>query len=312
MKHVFRQSSIGSRRGFRSSSSSRHRSGDGERRIFNDTGKKIAATFGIGAIAVAGVLSTSVQAAGRWDAPPPPPPPLPRGRFEGVRDPPPPPQSSGNFGTALKMTGFAILLGGAAFLVSRYRICAPNELLCVYGATTGSGPKIVTGGGTFVWPIVQGYRYLSLEPFAIEIGLHGALSAEKVRVNVPSAFTIAISTDESIDRNAITRLLDMDEDQVRHQSEEIILGQLRSVIASMSIDEINRDRIKFEDNIRDHCEKELKKIGLGLINVNIINIEDESGVIEAMGKKAAAEAVQKAIVDVALHEKEGTSLSTYI
>ena len=124
-------------------------------------------------------------------------------------------------------------------------------------------------------------------------------------MNVPSAFTIAVSNDGHVEMQAIKRLLDMDEAQVRHQSEEIILGQLRSVIASMSIDEINRDRIKFESNIRDHCEQELQKIGLGLINVNIINIEDESGVIEAMGQKAAAEAVQKAVVDVALHEKEG-------
>jgi len=261
----------------------------------------------IGGVAAAFGLGTTAYAAGRWEAPPPPPPPIGNNskKYSNEYSDPPPRNNRDNFGTVMKIFGIGTLLGLGAFLVSRYRICQPNELLVVYGATAGTGPKVVTGGGTFVFPIIQGYRYLSLEPFAIEIGLHGALSAEKVRVNVPSAFTIAVSNDGEVEMQAIKRLLDMDEEQVRHQSEEIILGQLRSVIASMSIDEINRDRIKFEENIRGHCEQELKKIGLGLINVNIINIEDESGVIEAMGQKAAAEAVQKAIVDVALHEKEG-------
>ena len=156
-----------------------------------------------------------------------------------------------------------------------------------------------------MWPIIQDYRHLSLEPFAIEVPLQKALSKEKVRVSVPSVFTLAIGTDKKIMEAAALRLLDMLPEDIEHQAEEIITGQLRQVIASMSIDEINADREKFETAVRTHSERELNKVGLVLINVNITNIEDDSGLIEAMGKKATAEVVQKAIVDVAIAERQG-------
>lgn len=171
--------------------------------------------------------------------------------------------------------------------------------------TGAKGPKLVHGGGTFVYPVIQESRFLSLEPFSIDLALTGALSAEKVRVDVPSAFTLGISTEPAMMMRAAERLLDMGDDAIYHQSQEIIMGQMRSVIASMTIEEINKDRAKFETNVREHCATELNKLGLALINVNITNIEDSSGVIVAMGKKATAQVVQQAIIDVATHEKEG-------
>ena len=118
--------------------------------------------------------------------------------------------------------------------------------------------KLVHGGGTFVWPIIQEFRALHLEPFAVEVPLEKALSLEKVRVSVPSVFTLAIGTSENIMYNASLRLLDMDHEGIEHQALEIITGQLRQVIASMTIEQINRDRERFEDTIRSHVGKELK------------------------------------------------------
>jgi len=221
-----------------------------------------------------------------------------------------------NTSKGLMVVGAGCALSFLAFALTRYKRCSPNEVLVVFGqvgkggGVTGTGKtafngKLVHGGGTIVWPIIQDYRQLSLEPFAIEIPLHKALSKEKVRVNVPSVFTLAVGDDPEILEKAALRLLDMEPEDIEHQANEIITGQLRQVIASMSIDEINADREKFESTIRRHSEKELNKIGLCLINVNITNIEDDSGLIEAMGKKATAEVVQKAMVDVAIAERHG-------
>src|SRR5690606_5324015 len=169
----------------------------------------------------------------------------------------------------------------------------------------GAPARCIHGGAAFVWPLIQDYEYLSLEPIQIDIPLSDALSIENIRVKVPSVFTVAIGTTPEIMQNASVRLLGLDQNQIKKQAEDIIFGQLRQVIASMRIEDINRDRDGFLHNIQNSLEPELKKIGLVLINVNIKDITDESGYIEAIGKKAAATAVQQARGDVAEQEKLG-------
>jgi flotillin len=144
-----------------------------------------------------------------------------------------------------------------------------------------------------------------LEPIQIEIPLRGALSIENIRVNVPSVFTVAIGTQPDVMTNAAIRLLDLSVEEIRKQAEEIIFGQLRQVIASMKIEDINRDRDTFLQHIQNSVEPELKKIGLVLINVNITDITDESGYIDAIGQKAASQAIQQARADVADEVKQG-------
>jgi len=192
-------------------------------------------------------------------------------------------------------------------LMQRYKRCPSNRVMVIYGKYTGSpsGTRCLHGGARFVLPLVQDYDFLSLEPIQIEIPLKGALSMENIRVNVPSVFTVAVGTDAPTMANAAIRLLGLNTHDVKQQAADIIFGQLRQVIASMRIEDINRDREKFLHSIQTSLEPELQKIGLVLINVNITDITDESGYIEAIGRKAAAEAVQKAKVDVALQEKDG-------
>lgn len=198
------------------------------------------------------------------------------------------------------------LVSTAFAYASRYKRCPSNRILVIFGQMTGSASATcVHGGGKFVWPIVQDYAFLSLEPIQIEVPLQDALSAENIRVNVPSVFTVAIGTEPQIMQNAAIRLMGLNVGSIRKQAEDIIFGQLRQVIASMQIEDINRDREQFLQSIQTSLEPELKKIGLVLINVNITDITDESGYIEAIGQKAASEAVQKARGDVAEQEKIG-------
>jgi flotillin len=156
-----------------------------------------------------------------------------------------------------------------------------------------------------VWPIVQDYAYMSLEPLVIEIPLEGALSLNNIRVNVPSTFTVGISKVPVLMSNAAERLLGLGAQAIREQAQDIILGQLRLVIATLSIEEINKDREKFMSLINENVAQEVNKIGLELINVNIRDITDESGYIVAIGQRAAAEAINRAKVEVAGQEREG-------
>jgi flotillin len=194
----------------------------------------------------------------------------------------------------------------ALLLFNRYKRCPSNRVLVIYGKVGGGNTaRCIHGGAAFVWPLVQDYSFLNLEPIQIEVPLKGALSIENIRVNVPSVFTVAIGTDPEVMQNAAIRLLGLGTDDVQQQAEHIIFGQLRQVIASMRIDDINRHREHFLQNIQTSLEPELKKIGLVLINVNITDITDESGYIQAIGKKAASQAVQQASIDVAQQEKLG-------
>ncbi len=202
--------------------------------------------------------------------------------------------------------GGLILLLVGGFLLSRYKRCPSNRILVIYGKVgKGKSAKCVHGGGAFVLPIIQDWKYLHLNPLPIEIDLRGALSKQNIRINTPSTFTVGISTHPEVMTNAAERLLNLTDDEIRSQAVDIILGQLRLVIATMSIEKINQDREEFLGKINDYVTGELKKVGLELINVNIRDITDESGYIEAIGKKAAAEAINMARVEVAQQEKTG-------
>ena len=192
------------------------------------------------------------------------------------------------------------------FLASRYKRCPSDRILVIYGRVgRGESAKCIHGGGAFVWPLIQNYSYLSLTPMTIGIPLQNALSMQNIRINVPSTFTVGVSVDSAIMNNAAERLLRLPPREIEEMAKEIIFGQLRLTVASLTIEQINQDRESFLESIRKNVEPELNKIGLYLINVNITDITDESDYIESIGKKAASEAINKAKVDVAEQEKLG-------
>jgi flotillin len=204
-----------------------------------------------------------------------------------------------------------VLFITAVWLLSRYRRCPSDKILVVYGKIgedrhgAGLAAKCYHGGGAFVWPIIQDYSYLELAPMPIDIKLEGALSQQNIRVNTPSTFTVGISTEPGVMENAAERLLGMDHRAIQELSKDIIFGQMRVVIATMPIEDINTDRDKLVEKISNGVEVELKKVGLRLINVNVQDITDESGYIEALGKDAAARAINEAKIKVAQKERDG-------
>jgi len=199
-----------------------------------------------------------------------------------------------------------LFISAVLYLASRYKRCPSDRILVKYGKVgKDQSAMCIHGGGTFVLPLIQDYAYLSLTPMTISIPLQNALSLQNIRINVPSTFTVGVSTDKGIMNNAAERLLRLPPRDIEEMAKEIIFGQLRLTVASLTIEQINQDRESFLESIRKNVEPELNKIGLYLINVNITDITDESEYIESIGKKAASEAINKAKVDVAEQEKLG-------
>lgn len=206
------------------------------------------------------------------------------------------------------LIAFMILLTVAV----RYKTCPPDKILIIYGKIspnpdgTYRSAKCVHGGASFVMPFFQKYTFMDLTPLAISVDLKSALSKQNIRIDVPSIFTVGVSTDPGIMQNAAERLRMLSLQQISDLARDIIFGQLRLVIATMNIEEINADRDKFLEAISRNVEGELKKVGLRLINVNVTDITDESGYIIALGKEAAAKAINDAKISVAEEDKKGS------
>ena len=205
----------------------------------------------------------------------------------------------------------AVLFVTFAAILRRYKRCPSDKVMVIYGKTgrnkqgSISSARCIHGGAAFIWPVFQDYAFLDLKPISIECNLTNALSKQNIRVDVPCRFTVGISTEPDSMTNAAERLLGLSIDNIQNIATDILFGQLRLVIATMDIEEINADRDKFLAAVSQNVEAELRKIGLKLINVNVTDIRDESGYIEALGKEAAAKAINDAKKSVAEQNRYG-------
>ena len=202
------------------------------------------------------------------------------------------------FGLILTCVIVVIVFSLLLFLIKRYKKCPSDKVMVIYGKVGSNkdgstrSAKCIHGGAAFIWPVIQSYEFLDLTPMSISVDLENALSRQNIRINVPSRFTVGVSTEPGVMQNAAERLLGLKLQEIQELAKDIIFGQLRLVIATMDIEEINTDRDKFLEAVSRNVEGELKKIGLRLINVNVTDISDESGYIDALGKEADASAIQ--------------------
>lgn len=214
-------------------------------------------------------------------------------------------------GATLAVVAVLVIVMMILVVFLRYKKCPPDKIMVIYGKISANkdgtyrSSKCIHGGAAFIWPFIQSYSFLDLTPISISVDLKSALSKQNIRIDVPSIFTVGISTDPGVMQNAAERLRGLQLKDISELAKDIIFGQLRLVIATMDIEEINTDRDKFLDAISRNVEGELKKLGLRLINVNVTDISDESGYIVALGKEAAAKAINDAKVSVAEENRKG-------
>lgn len=204
-------------------------------------------------------------------------------------------------------------------LMSRYRRCASDEILVVFGKagkTTKVNPetgkkeiiilpsKIIHGGGTFVFPIIQDWRKMSLKPIQIQTSVVG-VSSQMIKVSIPVTLTTGIGTSNVLMQNAASRFLTASSTEISEQIRDILIGEMRSLMATMTIEEINADRVKFLGKAKENIETELNKVGFSIININNADITDDANYIRNLGKKAATKAEAQALADIAEEKKKG-------
>ncbi|MFP6631655.1 MAG: flotillin family protein [Planctomycetota bacterium] len=165
----------------------------------------------------------------------------------------------------------------AAFAM-RYKRCPSDKILVIYGKTAGGrSSRCIHGGAAFVWPMIQAYQFLDLTPIPMDIKLERAPTQDNIDLDVPSTFTVGISTEAGVKENAAERLLGLTLNDIQQLARDIIFGQMRHVIANMTFEELTTDRDKVIKNISKYVKHGLTKLGLRLINANIQDVSASPG-----------------------------------
>lgn len=197
-------------------------------------------------------------------------------------------------------------------LMSRYRKCPSNKMLIVFGKAGKDNKgnavpaKIIHGGGCFVWPIIQDYEYLSTLPIQISTQATDILSEQNINVSFPVNLTVGIDTaSEAHKQAAASRLLGIPEKDLKVLLTNNLLGGLRAVVATLKIEEVNKDRNKFLEAAAQAIAPSLDELGLKIIDLNMEDLSDNDHYLENLSKKAVTKAESEAKADIAEMERDG-------
>jgi flotillin len=196
-----------------------------------------------------------------------------------------------------------ILLLLIAFVASRYHVAGANEALIVAGsrgakvrdehgqavsARGDKGVKVVVGGGTFIMPLINRVGKLKLTARQIGVQLTDAVTSQGIKVQVQGVATFKIGRDVESLRNAAERFLDAKPEQVDSIVKNVLEGSLRSIVGTLTIEELIRDRQKLLQQVQDAAKGDLATSGLQIDAFTIQSFSDESNYIELLGKQSVA------------------------
>jgi flotillin len=214
------------------------------------------------------------------------------------------------------IVGFFI---GLLFIVwamtKRYKRIAPNVIGIIYGkrrtVTTGPdgqksevGFKLVSGGAVFIWPIVEQYAEMSTEAFQISIREENIPTMKNVGVDVSGVATCRISPVPDEQVNAVQNFMGKKPEDMEAMIQEILRGHLRSIVGGLQVEELLRERGKFNELVIKECSAELSRMGIKILTLVIQDVKDREGYIEALGKQAVAGAKRDAQIATAEAERE--------
>jgi len=198
-----------------------------------------------------------------------------------------------------------------ALLAKNYIKVPPNKAAVFFGRKhQDKGFVVVTGGAKFKWPVIEDYQIMDMAAFQLKMPLKGIPNLDGVKVNIDAVATCKIKSDQASLNAAVERFLGKRDSDIHVTVQENLEGQLRSVIGTMSIEQLIKDREALNNKVKSEADGELGKIGVGIDILNIQSITDDAGYIESLGKKRTAEVMRDASIGQANADKEAKQQST--
>jgi flotillin len=215
------------------------------------------------------------------------------------------------------VSSFAILMAVLLVigLVRQFMfICQPNEILVFSGRERALpngqkvGYRVIFGGRAYRLPFLEQVERMDLQTMEVEVAARNAFCKGGIRLNVDAIANVKISDDPRFVGNAIERFLGQDASEIRAVGKNTLEGLLRSVLATLTPEEVNEDRLKFAESLANEAEKDLNKLGLHLDTFNIHSVSDVQGssYLAEMGRKAIAQVKKNAEVSEAICNREAT------
>ena len=191
-----------------------------------------------------------------------------------------------------------VLVFIAALFARNYIKVAPNQVLVLYGRkyADGKGFKLVTGGAAFCYPIIERHRLMPLDAFQVKFAVENVPSEEGVRVTVNAVSSLKIGSEAAYLESAVRRFLSLDMSEIENFAREVLEGGLRGVVATMTVEELVKERTAFGARVQEQVSNDLEQLGLLLDNFLIQDISDEGGYIDALGVKRTAEVKRDASI----------------
>jgi flotillin len=192
----------------------------------------------------------------------------------------------------------ALALAGAIIVTRLVHICAPNEVLIFSGKARRVGDRIVgyrlvQGGRGVRWPLIERVDRMDLTNMIIDIRVSGAYSKGGIPLNVEGVANLKVASTEPTIGNAIERFLGKPRAELMKVARETLEGNLRGVLATLTPEEVNQDRIKFAEELLIEADKDLKNIGLDLDNLTIQNVGDDRGYLDSLGRRQSADLLMR-------------------
>jgi len=223
---------------------------------------------------------------------------------------------AGILGASFAIFSLLFVLLTLAFVYStRYKKVGPNEVLVVSGRrrritnpVTGQeetvGFRIVKGGGTFIWPVVERVDGLSLEIMTIDVVTPKVYTLQGVPVTVDGVAQVKVRGDDVSIYTAAEQFLSKSETEIRQVALQTLEGHLRAILGTLTVEEIYKDRDAFAQQVQEVAAGDLANMGLSIISFTIKDIRDEEGYLDALGKARTAEVKRDATIGEALAARD--------
>ncbi|HAM79668.1 SPFH domain-containing protein [Ornithinibacillus bavariensis] len=221
------------------------------------------------------------------------------------------------------ISGFTILIAIAVFLVialiavfvKKYRTAGPDEALIVTGSYLGNGKtvhtdesgnkiKIIRGGGTFVLPVFQQAEPLSLLSSKLDVTTPEVYTEQGVPVMADGTAIIKIGGTVNEIATAAEQFLGKTKEDRESEAKEVLEGHLRSILGSMTVEEIYKNRDKFSQEVQRVASQDLAKMGLNIVSFTIKDVRDKNGYLDSLGKPRIAQVRRDADIATAEADKE--------